>query len=211
MAQSNWTFFSMKLAAVVIKNASILLDLIRADFKNRYLSHYLGVMWAFIQPLIMVAVYWFVFTKGFGVAKVSGTSFLLWLFAGMVPWFLLSDAIINGSYSISSQAYLVKKIVFEVRLLPLIKIGSSLMVNAGFWGFLFILCLYNHHYPTLLWLQLVYYLICIIALSLVLSVFFSAVMPFVADLGQIINILFQVLFWITPLPGITIYFHHLGY
>ena len=41
----------------------MLLNLIKSDFKNRYLGNHLGIVWAFIQPLVMVAVYWFVFTK----------------------------------------------------------------------------------------------------------------------------------------------------
>lgn len=177
----------------------LLCELIKADFKNRYLAHHFGIFWALIQPFVMVGVYWFVFTKGFGVVVVSNTSFLLWLLSGMVPWFLINDAIVSASYSIYSQAYLVKKMVFDVRLLPLIKIGSALLVNLGFWGFLFILCFYEHHYPTFIWLQLIYYLVCIIAISISLSTLFAAIMPFAADIGQVLTIFFQILFWVTPI------------
>lgn len=181
-----------------MSNFSILYDLIKADFRNRYLGHHLGIVWALIQPLVMVAVYWFVFTQGFHVTSEPGSSFLLWLFAGMVPWFLINDAIIQASYSIVSQAYLVKKIVFDIRLLPLVKIGSSLIVNIGFWLFLLMICIYNHHYPTLLWLQLFYYITCGVMISWALSVLFASIMPFAADFGQIISIVLQLLFWVTP-------------
>lgn len=179
-------------------NFFILKDLIKADFRNRYLGHHLGIIWALIQPLVMVAVYWFVFTQGLRITNQPSSSFLLWLFAGMVPWFFISDSITLASHSITSQAYLVKKIVFDVKLLPLVKIGSSLIVNIGFWLFLLILCLYNHHYPTLLWLQLLYYFTCGIIICWVFSLFFASIMPFAADLGQIINIIMQILFWVTP-------------
>jgi teichoic acid transport system permease protein len=181
-----------------VKNRNMLFNLIRSDFKNRYLGNHLGIVWAFIQPLVMVAVYWFVFTKGFRAGAVSNVPFLLWLLAGMVPWFLLNDAIINASNAITSQAFLVKKIVFEVKLLPFVKIGSAILVNLAFWLLLLIVCLAYGYYPNWYWLQLGYFMLCIIALSLSLGLLFSAIMPFWPDIGQIINVIFQVLFWGTP-------------
>lgn len=188
----------MKLAILALKNRRMLLNLIKSDFKNRYLGNHLGIVWAFIQPLVMVAVYWFVFTKGFRAGAVSNVPFLLWLLAGMVPWFLLNDAIISSSNAITSQAFMVKKIVFEVKLLPLVKIGSAVLVNLAFWVFLLVVCFLYGFYPNLWWLQLLYYLICIIAISLSLGLLFSAIMPFWPDIGQIITVIFQVLFWATP-------------
>ena len=128
----------MKLAILAIKNRKMLLNLIKSDFKNRYLGNHLGIVWAFIQPLVMVTVYWFVFTKGFRAGAVSNVPFLLWLLAGMVPWFLLNDAIMSSSSAVTSQAFMVKKIVFEVKLLPLVKIGSAVIVNLAFWILLLI-------------------------------------------------------------------------
>lgn len=188
----------MKLAILAVKNRRMLLGLIRSDFKNRYLGNHLGIVWAFIQPLVMVAVYWFVFTKGFRAGAVSNVPFLMWLLAGMVPWFLINDAIISASNAVTSQAFLVKKIVFEVKLLPLVKIGSAILVNVAFWVFLLIVCVIYGYYPNLWWVQLIYYMFCIVAISLSISLLFSAVMPFWPDVGQILNVIFQVMFWATP-------------
>jgi ABC-type polysaccharide/polyol phosphate export permease len=188
----------MKLALIAIKNRKMLLNLIKSDFKNRYLGNHLGIVWAFIQPLVMVGVYWFVFTKGFRAVAISNVPFLLWLLAGMVPWFLLNDAIISSSNAITSQSFLVKKIVFEVKLLPFVKIGSALLVNLAFWVFLLAVCIAYGYYPSLWWLQLSYYLLCLIAISLSLGLLFSAIMPFLPDVGQILGVIFQVLFWATP-------------
>ncbi|MCE3268409.1 MAG: teichoic acid transporter permease [Burkholderiales bacterium] len=189
----------MKLAILAIKNRRMLLNLITSDFKNRYLGNHLGIVWAFIQPLVMVAVYWLVFTRGFRVAAVSKGPFLLWLLAGMVPWFLLSDSIVSASSAVTSQAFLVKKIVFEVKLLPFVKIGSAVLVNLAFWLLMIIICLCYGYFPSVWWLQLIYYMFCILCISLSISLFCSSVMPFLPDLGQIIAIVFQVLFWATPI------------
>jgi ABC-type polysaccharide/polyol phosphate export permease len=188
----------MKLFLMAMKNRKMLFNLIKSDFKNRYLGNHLGIVWAFIQPLVMVAVYWFVFTKGFRAGAVSNVPFLLWLLAGMVPWFLLNDAIMSSSSAVTSQAFMVKKIVFEVKLLPFVKIGSAVLVNLAFWVFLLIVCLAYGYYPSWWWLQLAYYMLCIIAISLSLGLLFSAIMPFMPDMGQIISVIFQVLFWATP-------------
>lgn len=188
----------MNIVLLIFKNRKILADLIRADVKNRYIGHHLGIVWAMIQPLIMVAVYWFVFTKGFGVQKTANAPFLLWLLTGMIPWLLLNEAIISSSYSITSQAFLVKKIVFEVRLLPLVKIGAALVVHLGFWVLLLLVCIAYHRYPQFIWLQMFYYLFCILSISLAFGLLFSALMPFALDISQAISIAFQILFWLTP-------------
>lgn len=188
----------MKLAIIAMKNRKMLLNLIKSDFKNRYLGNHLGIVWAFIQPLVMVGVYWFVFTKGFRAGAVSNVPFLLWLLAGIVPWFLLNDAIMSSSSAITSQAFLVKKIVFEVKLLPFVKIGSAILVNLAFWLFLIIVAMLYGYYPSLIWIQLAYYMLCIVLISLSIGLLCSAIMPFWPDIGQILSVIFQVLFWATP-------------
>jgi len=188
----------MKLFVLAFKNQRLLINLIKSDFKNRYLGNHLGIIWAFIQPLVMVAVYWFVFVHGLRVTPVDNVPFLLWLLAGLVPWFLISDAILSASSAITSQSFLVKQIVFEVKLLPIIKIGSALLVNLAFWLLMLIVCFYYGYYPHLIWLQLLYYMLCILAFSLSLGLLLSAVMPFMPDVGQVVTIFIQIMIWATP-------------
>lgn len=188
----------MSLIKTIINNRSILLNLILADFKNRYLGSHLGFIWAIIQPLVMVLVYWFVFTKGLRVGSVSDSPFLLWLLSGLLPWFILNDAILTASNAVVSQSFLVKKIVFEVKLLPVIKIGSSLLVSLAFWLLLPLISIGYGYYPSLIWFQLLYFIICILLLSLSVGMMLAAVIPFVPDIAQLLIMLFQVLFWATP-------------
>ena len=189
----------MNFFASVFKNRRVLFNLIKSDFKNRYLGNHLGIVWAFIQPLVMVAVYWFVFVHGFRQTPVENVPFLLWLLAGMVPWFLINDAILNSCTAIISQSFLVKKIVFEVKLLPIVKIGSAVLANIAFWVLMLIVCLCYGYYPHLIWLQLIYYMICILALSVGISLLISSMMPFMPDVAQIVSIFMQIMFWATPI------------
>ncbi len=176
----------------------MLWNLIRNDFKNRYLGNHLGIVWAFVQPLVMVGIYWFVFVHGFRSTPIDNVPFLLWLLAGMVPWFLFNDAILSSSNSIIDQSFLVKKIVFEVKLLPVVKIGSALLVNLAFWLFMIIVALCYGYYPSWEWLQLAYYMFCILSFVLSLSLLLSALVVFLRDVGQIITIIMQMAFWLTP-------------
>lgn len=189
----------MNFFSSILSNRKILFNLIKGDFKNRYLGSHLGIIWAFIQPLVMIAVYWFVFTYGLRAGRVEDVPFLVWLLAGLVPWFLMNDSIMSSSRAILDQSFLVKKIVFEVKLLPIIKIGSALMVNFGFWLFLLICLFVNGYYPNFMWLQIIYFLICIIAFTLSSSLLLSSIMVFMQDIAQFVSILLQIMFWATPI------------
>lgn len=57
------------------------------DFKTKYVGSYLGILWAFVQPLITVLVYYCVFGIGLKSAPVNNVPFLLYLVSGLVPWF----------------------------------------------------------------------------------------------------------------------------
>lgn len=189
----------MKLFVSVFKNRQLLQNLIKNDFKNRYLGNHLGIIWAFVNPLVMIGVYWFVFSYGLRQTSVGDAPFFLWLFTGLVPWFLISEGVVNASNSIVSQSFLVKKIVFEVELLPIVKIGSALLVNCPFWFLMLFLCLAYGYYPNLEWLQLIYYLFCIFVLSLALGLLTSSIIPFIPDVAQVVAIIMQIMFWATPI------------
>ena len=76
--------------------------LARNDFKTRYAGSYFGVLWAMVQPVIIVLVYWFVFQIGLNNATAElkqgiSVPFVLWLVSGIVPWFYFSESLSNGT------------------------------------------------------------------------------------------------------------------
>ena len=75
------------------------------DFKTKYAGSILGLIWAFIQPIITVVIYWFIFQVGFNNDAVSGYPFILWLVAGLAPWMFISDAIVNATNSLVEYSY----------------------------------------------------------------------------------------------------------
>ena len=173
------------------------------DFKTRYAASMMGVLWAFVQPVITVLVYWFVFEKGLRVGKqaMGGVEvpFLLFLISGLVPWFYFSDAWPNGTSSLISYSYLVKKVVFKISILPIVKVMASIYVHLFFVGLTLIIFWAYGYPPDLYSLQIVYYSFATFVLVLGLSYITASVVGFFRDLTEIINILLQVLVWITPI------------
>ncbi|MBE8955425.1 MAG: ABC transporter permease [Quinella sp. 2Q5] len=183
----------------IVANRKFLWQMTRRDFRQRYLGSYLGILWAFIQPAVTVMIFWFVFQVGFKSAPVDNFPFILWLVCGMFPWFFLSDAILSATNSVIESAFLVKKIVFRVELLPIVKIASALVVNLFFVGVLLMMFAVYGYPPTIYSLQLVYYLFAMICLVLGISWLTSSLTVFMRDIGQFVGMMLQFGFWGTPI------------
>lgn len=183
----------------IFQNQKLLLELIKNEFKKRYVGNFLGILWAFIQPTITILIFWFVFEVGFKSQPVANVPFILWLLAGMIPWFYFSEAWQNGTYSILANDYLVKKVVFRVSLLPLVPVFAALFIHVFFIFVMFGMYIFYGYYPTIYWLQIVYYLFAMTVLVLGLSWLTSSIIVFFKDMGQIVAMLLQFGFWLTPI------------
>ena len=181
------------------QSRGLLWKLTKNDFKQKYLGNLLGFVWAFIQPTATIAVFWFVFQVGFKSKPVDDFPFILWLVSGMFPWFYFADGLSNGTTSILSNSFLVKKIVFRVSLLPLIKLLSALVIHIFFIFFMFAMFLYYGYTPEIYWLQILYYLFAVSMLLLGLSWITSSIVVFFRDMGQLVAVIIQFGFWLTPI------------
>ena len=182
----------------------LVFNLAKNDFKNRFAGSYLGVVWAFVQPVVTVLVYWFVFEKALSVAGHATKAgitvpYILWLLAGIVPWFFFQEAVSFGTSCLLEYEYLVKKVVFNISLLPIVKVTASLFVHLFFVVFTLALFLIYGFPITLFELQVVYYSFCVIMLALGIVYLTSAVVVLFKDLTQIVTIFLQVLMWMTPI------------
>lgn len=169
------------------------------DFKRRYLGSFLGVIWAFIRPTATVLIFWFVFEVGFKSQPVVDFPFILWLVAGMFPWFFFSEALSNGTNSILANSFLVKKVVFRVSLLPIVSLMTALLVHIFFIFFMFAMFMLYGYMPELYWMQIFYYLFASSVLLLGLSWITSSVIVFFKDMGELVAMIIQFGFWLTPI------------
>jgi len=183
----------------IIKNRTLLWSLTKNDFKQKYLGNFLGVAWAFIQPTATILIFWFVFQVGFKSQPVDDFPFILWLVAGMFPWFFFAEGMSTGTNSIVANSFLVKKVVFRVSLLPIISLISALAIHIFFVFFMFAMFMYYGYVPEWYWLQVIYYVFATTVLLLGLSWITSSVIVFFRDMGQLVAMVIQFGFWLTPI------------
>lgn len=179
-------------------NRKLIFQLAKNDFKTKYAGSYLGIIWAFIQPIVTVLVYWFVFTK-LRSGAVRNVPFVLWLVAGLVPWFFFQDGLNNGTNALIEYSYLVKKVVFKISILPIVKVTSALFVHLFFIAVMLLLYTAYGFYPDIYALQIIYYTFCMFVMVLGVTYLTSAIVVFFRDLTQVINIVLQVGVWMTPI------------
>ena len=126
------------------QSRELIWKLAKNDFKNRYAGSYLGRIWAFTQPVVTVLLYWFVFGHLMMADKkeilTTGVEapYVLWLTAGLVPWFYFSEAISNGTTSLVEYSYLVKKVVFQISIIPVVKLMAASFTHIFFVMFMLV-------------------------------------------------------------------------
>jgi teichoic acid transport system permease protein len=169
------------------------------DFKNRYAGSYLGITWAFIQPLMTILIYWFVFQVGFRTTPIDDVPFIIWFICGIIPWFYFSESLIGGTMSVVEYSYIVKKVMFNINILPLIKIIVSTFVHLFFVVLVFLICLSVKLPITIHSIQIVYYSFAAFILALGFSYLTASLVPFSKDVGQIVAVILQFGFWLTPI------------
>lgn len=178
---------------------SLIFNFAKKDFTSKYLGSYLGIMWAFIQPTIMIMIYWFVFQVGFRSVPIGDIPFILWLLTGMIPWLFFSETIAGGTSSVVDNSYLVKKVVFPIEILPIVRLISASFVHLFFICILIIIFCFYGYYPNLYFFQYFYYFIATVFLGLGITYITSCLTIFIKDVGQFVNMFLQFGFWLTPI------------
>ena len=192
------------LAAHIADSRKLILSLARNDIKKKFAGSYLGGVWAFVQPVITVLLYWFVFEKGLHQRTTDLRSgieipFVLWLTGGLVPWFYFQESVTGGTGVLVEYDYLVKKVVFQIDVLPVVKLISALFTHLFFVVFTIVLYLFHGYYPDLYTLQVIYYSVCMMVLAMGVVYATSAVTVFFRDMKEVVAIILQVGIWVTPI------------
>lgn len=185
----------------IIEKRKLIWDLSKADFKKRFVGSYFGVIWMFIQPLVTILIYAFLFGEyGFkSPPPVPGASYVIWMVPGIVPWFYFSEALNTGTNCLQEYHYLVKKVVFQVEMLPIIKMISCFMVHVCFLVIMAGLYLVGGHFPIITWIQVLYYSFAASMLALAVTYLTSSIQVFFKDMAQIVGICLQFGMWLTPI------------
>ncbi len=177
----------------------VLQNLALREVRMQYVGSALGIFWQIITPLVMILVFWVVFSVGFRVQPASGVPFAVWLTAGMAVWFAFSEIVSGSVHAITSHPHLVKKVVFPVQALPVVKVLSSLSNHLLFLAILVVLMLVQSVGFSFYLLQVVYYFLCMVVLALGIGWTVAALNVFARDTGRLVGVLLQVGMWATPI------------
>lgn len=180
---------------------SLGLQLVRRDVASRYQGSVMGLLWSLVTPLLMLAVYLYVFGFVFAPLRPApGTSlatFALGLFAGMLAHALLADCLIRSVQVIVSQPSYVKKIVFPVELLPLTVVGSALVQFAIGWGVLLVATAWVQGLsPAILWLPVMVLPLVLVSAGVALGI--AALGVYLRDIAQVTGLVATVLMFLSP-------------
>lgn len=184
----------------MIRKRRLIWDLSKADFRKRFVGSYFGIVWMFVQPIVTVLIYFFIFQLGFKSEQpVPGVPYVLWLIPGIVPWFFFSEALNTITGCLQEYSYLVKKVVFQVEILPVIKLLSSMLVHICFVVIMLIAFICYRRLPLITWIQILYYTFAASTLALAIGYLTSAVCVFFKDMAQLVGICLQFGMWLTPI------------
>jgi len=185
--------------ADLYRSRALLWALSKQDLKKGFAGSFLGVIWAFVQPIVTIMILWVLFEKGFRVKPSQGYPFILYLMAGIIPFFFFQNSMATGSSAVLEYKYMLKKVNFRVAILPLVKIISSMIIHAFFLLVLFAFFMAYRFYPSLYALQIIFYLFGLIVFLVGFTWLSSALVVFFRDLGEFINVALQMWFWWTPI------------
>lgn len=196
----------------LVRHLGLATQLARREVVGRYRGAVLGILWSLLTPLLMLAVYTFVFGVVFksrwtppldiagGTAAQSSTAeFAVVVFAGLIVFQIFGEVINRAPSLVLSNANYVKKIVFPLEILPLVAVGSalfhaavSLLVLFGF-----MLAVYGAIPLTALWLPVVLVPYCLLILGL--GWFLAAFGVYYRDIGQFLGTLVTALMFLSPI------------
>lgn len=193
-----WGYFKSFIMDI-ITSRRLIMNLARNDFSSKYKGAFFGIAWAILSPLLTILVYWFVFQVGFRSSNVDEVPFVLWFIPGIIPWFYFSEALGVVTSSFMEYSYLVKKMVFKINILPVVKMLSIIPINILLVVLAFTVYFSYGNGFHMYNLQVIYYYLCLLVLCYGITLISSSILLFFKDLNQIIGILLQFGFWLTPI------------
>lgn len=185
------------------RHAQLIVELTKREVVGRYRGSFMGLLWSFFYPVLMLAVYTFVFSVVFRARWHAGSDskveFALALFAGLLFFNLFSECVTRAPSLIVGNVNYVKKVIFPLELLPVVALGSALfhfVVSLGVW-LIFYLLFFGAPHPQLVLLPLV--LLPFLLMTLGLSWLLASLGVYLRDVTQVIGVVVTVLMFLSPL------------
>lgn len=177
-------------------------NLVIRQIRQDYLENMTGFAWLILQPLIMLAVYAFVFTNIFKarIPEAGDIGFVPYLAVAFWPWTAFSEAILKANGSITANGALIGKVAFATEQIPLASVTATFLMHLA--GYLAVLIVLQLMGTPIHWLFLVFVIPVFLLMwgfACGIALFSSAIQVFVRDLAQILPPLVTFWFFTTPI------------
>ena len=178
----------------------LIYSLVARELKARYRGSVLGFVWSFVNPLLLLSIYSFVFTTIMQTDDPRTKPFSVFMFCGLLPWTWFSTSLIEATSSLISGGNLIKKVLFPAEVLPIVSVLANmvhfllgLLILAAFMiGF--------RHYPNpaaLPWFPVVVLIQLIFTLGLALAL--AALTVHFRDIRDLLANVLTLWFFMTPI------------
>lgn len=192
------------MARSLLRNRQLIAQMTRREVTGRYKGSVLGLGWSFFNPVLMLAVYTFVFSVVFNArwglgGEESKTQFAVVLFVGMIVHGLFAEVLNRAPGQILANVNYVKKVVFPLEILPVVSMGAALfhsLVSLGVFLIAFVLFNGYLHWTAAL-IPLV--MLPLVILTLGLAWMLASLGVFLRDVGQTIGLVTTVLMFLAPI------------
>ncbi|WP_141680302.1 ABC transporter permease [Bacillus sp. FJAT-26390] len=186
------------------RQKSLINQFIKREVIGRYRGSYLGIVWSFINPLMMLVIYTYFFSVVFKAKWGSGVGesqveFALILFCGLITFNLFSDVITRSPSVVINNPNYVKKVVFPLEILPITILGAALVhflisLSILTLGLILLMGVFNW---TIVFVPIV--LLPLLFMTLGLGWFFASLGVFIRDIGQFLGLAVQALMFLSPI------------
>ena len=174
--------------------------LAKADLVKTYRGAALGWMWAIIKPTVTIFVYWFAFAIGLRISNdVNGYPYFLWLIAGVVPWFYMSEMITGGTDCIRKYSYLVTKMKFPVATIPTFVNISKFIIHLMLMYIVIVIFRLFGYTPDIYMLQLPFYMLLTFIFFNIWGLFSAPLAAISKDYSNLVKSFISAVFWISEI------------